>query len=382
MKVIVAFDSFKGCMDAARACRAAARGIAAAGRLVSIVEKPMADGGEGTAGILLRAKAGQWIERRVAGPLPGVEVDARFAWFPKSREAVVDMAAASGLELLSPDRYDPRNATTRGTGELIAEAIRIGAGKIMLAVGGSATMDGGAGALSALGWRFLDSSGVWLIPGGGELERIAAVFPPSRGSPAACPEALPEMVLLCDVENTLCGEEGAARRFGPQKGADPDVVELVERGLLHLARLAAAATGREILDLPCGGSGGGIAAGLHAFLGAEIRRGASEVIQAISLESALADADCVVTGEGCFDEQSLRGKVVSAIAARLKKSRTRLFVLAGRVALPPSTWRRMGIEAALPITKRGEPLAPALACGEERLFEAGRKLARDFFISD
>lgn len=381
MKVIAAFDSFKGSMDAFQASRAAALGFAAARPGLAAIEKPLADGGEGTAKILLDALDGEWVPARVSGPIEGRAVDAGFAWFPQSREAVVEMASASGLERLDPGRYAPLQATTRGTGELIAAAIDLGARKIRLAVGGSATIDGGTGALSALGWRFVDRTGSLVGPGGGELGKIAAVLPPGKRSAVGLPERFPPIELLCDVSNPLCGDRGAARFFGPQKEADPQAVVKLEEGLRHLARLAPAASGSSILDLPCGGAGGGIVAGFHAFLGAGVVMGIDAVLDATGFDSTLHDADCVVTGEGCFDSQSLCGKVIAGVAARLRGKGKRLFVLAGRVDLPPEAWRALGIEAALSLEGDDDPPVPALPRGTEQLRHAAARLADEYFDS-
>ncbi|MEZ4598844.1 MAG: glycerate kinase [Syntrophotaleaceae bacterium] len=362
MKVVVALDSFKGSLTAMEACDLVARVLRSRYPRWQVVTRPMADGGEGTAAVLRAAAGGQWVRLpRVTGPLPGMVVPAGYAWLHQSRTAVVEMAAASGLALLPKSLRNPLLTTTFGTGELIADAMQRGAEEIYLALGGSATVDGGTGAALALGWRFLDRRGMAFFPRGGTLQRIRRILPPAK--------RFPRIEVLCDVSNPLCGPKGAARVFGPQKGATPAMVLQLETGLRHLADLMRRQTGKEMLQLPGGGAAGGFGAGAAVFFGGHLVSGVSAVVKATGLEAALEKADWVITGEGCFDEQSLHGKVVSGVrdAARSKGVKTAL--LAGRVKLPEKAWRAEGIsfsEAAA-----GEDL------DEERaLAEAGSLLSK------
>ncbi|MEJ2704116.1 MAG: glycerate kinase, partial [Sedimentisphaerales bacterium] len=312
MKIVIATDSFKGTLRAEEVCRIIAEVIRGALRDAEILQKPMADGGEGTAKAMLAATGGQWIPRTVMGPLEQMRVPAGFARLPDGA-TVVEMASASGLERLSPEQMDPIRATTYGTGELIQAAIEYGASKILLAVGGSATVDGGVGAATALGWRFLDERGAPVPLGGGGLERIARIVPPASllrpvdgGEPAA-------VEVLCDVDNPLCGEKGAARVYGPQKGATPEMVERLEAGLAHLARLVREQLGRDIANVPGAGAAGGLAAGAIAFMNATLVSGIETMMAHSDLRRELESADWVITGEGCFDRQSLSGKVVAGV---------------------------------------------------------------------
>jgi len=343
MKIVVALDSFKGSLTAVQACEIVVEAIRATVPGAEVVAKPMADGGEGTAAVLMAATGGQWVGRTVMGPLPEMQVEAGFVWLPatdatqmadgESAEqlirspqstirnqkgaALVEMATASGLPLLRPEQRNPLRATTYGTGELIRAAIDCGADHILLAIGGSATVDGGVGAAMALGWKFLAEDGREIGLGGGQLMRIARIVPPDGDTSARASQEVPglecadlkletsnsELVVevLCDVDNPLTGEHGAARVFGPQKGATPEMVGQLDAGLAHLARLVREQLGRDITRLPGAGAAGGLAAGAVAFHGARLASGIEAVMAQTYLREAVADADWVLTGEGCFD---------------------------------------------------------------------------------
>jgi glycerate kinase len=369
MKIVVAFDKFKSSLSATEACEIVGRALRDSIPGAHIVLKPMADGGEGTAVALHAALGGKWITRHVAGPLPGTRRAARYLWQPRERLAVVEMAQASGLALLSARQRNPLRTTTYGTGELLADAARRGARRIWLTVGGSATIDGGVGAAMALGWRFFDSSGRTLGQGGRHLERIARIESPARI------QHFPRVTVLCDVDNPLCGKHGAARVFGPQKGATPAMVARLDAGLRNLAALAKSQTGRDILRLPGGGAAGGLAAGAAAFMNAELVPGIETVMAASALADELDDADWLITGEGQFDEQSLRGKVVAGVASLARKSGTKVAVLAGRVKLHGKDWKKTGVEAAIAITPKLMSTEAAVKRTKQLLFAAARKLA-------
>lgn len=369
MKILIAMDSFKGRLTAAEACSAVASGIREVRPRIEIVECPMADGGEGTAQAFMAALGGEWIEERVTGPLPDMQVDAGYARLP-STGSLVEMAAASGLTLLTAEKLDPLRTTTLGTGELLRAAAERGAERLWLAVGGSATVDGGVGAATALGWTFTDRQGRSIGYGGGELERIESISPPRRLQ-------LPPIEVLCDVDNPLCGEEGAARVYGPQKGASPETVERLEAGLSHLAAVVERELGKEIRDLPGGGAAGGLAAGSVAFMNAVLSSGVEAVMRVSRVEEQLATADWVVTGEGRFDEQSLHGKVVSGLSSLAREYGTRVAVLAGSVELSPEALARSGISALEIASPADIPLEKALAQAESLLVDAARRFARD-----
>ena len=370
MKIVVALDKFKGSLIAPQACRIVRDALLSARPELEVVVKPMADGGDGTAEALHSALDSEWISLRVTGPMQGMDVGAKYLWIENGRMAVVEMASASGLVLLNPQQRNPLETTTYGTGELIRDAIKRGARKILLGVGGSATVDGGVGAAMALGWQFLDANSKPVGHGGGELERIARILPPAAPrSPRSTFE------VLCDVDNPLCGEQGAARVFGPQKGATPAMVERLDAGLRHLAVLVKTQLGKDIAEAPGAGAAGGLAAGAIAFMDAHLVPGVDAVADAIDLDSALRGADWAITGEGCFDEQSLCGKVVSGVAKRARKFGVKVAVLAGSVALAEREWREHDIEIALATQPEGISLESALADAKELLAEQARDLA-------
>lgn len=230
MKIVIAMDSFKGTLRSDEACEIVADAIVECAPGSKVVTKPMADGGEGTARAMMKAANGRWVPRTVIGPLPDMQVEAGFAWFDADSTALVEMASASGLELLAEEQMDPLKTTTYGTGQLVKSSQEYGARKILLAVGGSATVDGGVGAAIALGWVFSDRQGKPVPFGGQALEQIADIVRPND-------LRLVPVEVLCDVDNPLCGEHGAARVYGPQKGATPQMVERLEKGLGRLAGL-------------------------------------------------------------------------------------------------------------------------------------------------
>lgn len=367
MKIVIAMDSFKESMTAKRVCEVVAESIRSVLPQARIIIKPMADGGEGTAQAMMAAGGGQWIKKNVTGPLPDMKVDAGFVWYAADKTAVVEMAAASGLELLKPALRNPMKTTTYGAGELIAASIKYGAKKVLLAVGGSATVDGGTGAAAAMGWKFLDKDGKEIRPCGGELNRISKIIPPAPIDV--------QVDVLCDVDSPLCGEYGAARFYSPQKGATPQMVEELEAGLIHLAELVMKEFGRDIKNVPGSGASGGLAAGAIAFMNAHLVSGIETVMARAKLKDAVSDADWVITGEGRFDNQSLQGKVVSGIVRMSKSSAGKVAVLAGQVLLKPDEYQAFGIADAIGCMKENMTLEYAIKNGEKLLAQAAKELA-------
>ncbi len=337
----------KGSLSAPEACDAVRRGLLDVCPTARVRVQPMADGGEGTARVLIAARDGRWIRCRTMGPRSDRKVDAGYGWWQNEAGeavAVVEMATASGLALLDRAERDPLQTTTFGTGQLLEAAARRGARHVWLAVGGSATVDGGVGAAKALGWRFLDATGKDVGLGAGGLERIARIEPPALDEPSR-PVALPPITVLCDVDNPLLGIEGAARVFGPQKGAAPDVVERLERGLSSLADAIERDVGTDVRALPGGGAAGGLAAGAAAFFGAALEPGFEVIADATGLDGSIEGSAWVVTGEGRFDTQSLRGKVVSGVARRAARQDVPVAVIAGRAEVGEQEAARHGISA-------------------------------------
>ncbi len=367
MKIVVACDSFKGSLPARAVCETLAAALQQARPGTELVVLPLADGGEGTVDAVLDTLAGQWVSVDVMGPLPHLTIEAGFGWFTCPPRALVEMAAASGLDLIRPDQRNPLVTTTYGTGQLLKAAFLHDA-PVFLAVGGSATVDGGVGAAMALGWRFLDAAGKPLGFGGGALEQLARIVPPpDRRHPA--------VTVLSDVTNPLCGPQGAARIFGPQKGARPADVEQLARGLENLARVVERDLGIALADLPGGGAAGGLAAGAHAFFGADIRSGGHWVREVVDLRAQLADADWVVTGEGCFDATSLQGKVLSGVLEDARETGTRVAVVAGSVKLAEADWQAAGVSAVYPLCDGSVSEAFALDHTPELLAERATQFA-------
>jgi glycerate 2-kinase len=327
VRVLVAPDKFKGTLTAGQAARAIAAGWRRSDPDVEIDLAPMADGGEGTLDTLVEAMRGRRLTRRVTGPL-GDPVDADLALIPSKDGplGVVEMARASGLGLIAGSRRDPLRATTRGTGELILAAAEEGARVVLVAIGGSATNDGGAGMAQAVGVRLLDERGQDLPGGGAALLRLARIdatglHPLVRSL---------RVVVATDVDNPLTGPLGASAVYGPQKGASPEDVATLDRALAHYAAVIHRDLGIDVRDVPGAGAAGGLGAGLMAFLGARLRRGAEVVIDAVGLESRVERSDVVVTGEGTFDAQSLRGKAPAAVLTLARAHGVPAVVLCGR----------------------------------------------------
>ena len=378
MKVVVATDSFKGTLQAYEASEIIANAISECVPEAQLVIKPMADGGEGTARAMIKAANGQWIPQTVVGPLAHMQVEAGFAWFA-DKTALVEMASASGLELLSKRQMDPLKTTTYGTGQLIKAALEYGARKILLAVGGSATVDGGLGAATALGWKFLDHNDNPIPLGGAGIEKIARIVKPDPASSAAAiADSSVPVEVLCDVDNPLCGEHGAARVYAPQKGATPQMVEQLERGLAHLAKLVRKQLHCDIENVPGAGAAGGLAAGAIAFTIATIVSGIETVMARSNLRAELESADWVITGEGAFDRQSLYGKVVSGILKMACQSNTRLAVLAGQVNIPQQEYEKIGIAAAISSRPDNMPLDRALENSRALLYSAAQRFAEQY----
>jgi glycerate 2-kinase len=322
MKVVIAPDKFKRTLSAPQAAAAMAAGVRHAVPEVEIELVPLADGGEGTAECLQRTLGGESVTAGATDAL-GRPMATSYAMLSDG-SAAIDMAAASGLHLIEPSPHSALTATTFGTGELIRHAAREGATRLLVGVGGSAGTDGGTGAARAIGWRFVDVDGDQLQPGGGELTSLARVIPPARGFD------LP-VVGICDVMNPLVGPKGAARVFGPQKGARPEDVERLESGSQRLAEVLRESLGIEIATGPGAGAGGGMGAGLLAFFDASLRAGFDFVSETLRLEEVISAGDLVVTGEGSLDPQSSLGKVVGGVARLARRHGVPCVAVAGRV---------------------------------------------------
>lgn len=326
MRIVVAVDSFKGSMRSDEAGAIIGGGLREGLPDAEIVEIPVADGGEGTTDAVVRATGGELRSVQVTGPM-GEPVAACYGMLPDGRTAVLEMASASGIELVPRGRLDPMRATTFGTGELIRAALDAGAREIIIGVGGSATVDGGLGMAQALGYGLLTATGADCGFGGAALPTVAAV-----DAMGVVPElGYARVRVACDVTNPLLGERGAARVFGPQKGAGPADVDELERGLAHLAEVWL----REGLLSSVGeagdGAAGGLGAGLRAFCRAELCSGAELVAELTGFDREIRDADLLVTGEGRSDEQTADGKLCAVLAAKARAAGAKTILVSGAV---------------------------------------------------
>lgn len=375
LKIVAAPDKFRGSLSAAEAAKAMAIGARRADPSIRVIEIPMADGGEGTVEALVAATGGSFRSVRVKGPL-GDPVEARFGLLGDGVTAALEMASASGLALIGRDRRDPWNASTRGTGELLIAAIEAGASRILLGIGGSATNDGGAGFAQALGYRLLDASGRDLPPGGGALDRLdridsAGLDPRIRGV---------VVQVACDVDNPLCGTRGASAIFGPQKGADPGMVGKLDRNLEYFTRIIERDLGVHEATRPGAGAAGGLGLGSIAFAGATLEPGVTLVARAVGLETAMKDADLVLTGEGAIDISSSGGKTAVGVARIAKASNVPVIGLAGAIGAGADSVLNLGIDAYMSLCNRPMSLDSALAQASELLVSASEQAVRIFLL--
>jgi glycerate kinase len=373
MRVVIAPDKFKGSLTALQAAQAMARGVMRAVKDASVDLIPMADGGEGTVDALVAATGGSHHEVWVTGPL-GAKVLARFGLLGDGRTAAIEMAAASGLVLAPREERNPLIATTRGTGELLLEAIAAGARRVILGIGGSATNDGGAGLGQALGYGLLDAEGHELGPGGGSLGRLARIDRPERRAEFDGIEVL----VACDVTNPLCGPEGASAVYGPQKGATPEMVKVLDANLRHLAGVIARDLGISIAELPGSGAAGGLGGGLVAFAGGRLERGVDLIIDAVNLAGRLGGADLCLTGEGAIDEQSAFGKTAVGVGRLARSLGCPTLALAGTIGPGAEAVLEQGIDAYFSICAGPIGLEQAMAQAGELLERVTEQVLRGF----
>ena len=381
LRVVVAPDSFGGALDSVGVAEAIATGWRRARPDDVIIAAPMADGGEGTLAAVAAALGERAVRRSapVHDPL-GREVQADWLLLDEGRSAFIEMAAASGLAWLTVAGRTPasaRVASTRGTGELLLAALDAGVTSLVLGLGGSATTDGGAGLLSALGVRFLDVAGRELPAGGAALARLARIdasgLDPRLGDV--------ELVTASDVTNPLTGPPGAAAVYAPQKGADEAAVDELDAALAVFGAAIEAATGRAVSDLPGAGSAGGTGAALLGFTNATMRPGFEVVAELVRLQAALGEADLVITGEGRADEQTLAGKTAMGVAQLAREAGVPVVLLCGGLGPGAEVLETAGLfDLVQPIPDRPMPLADAIADTERLLVNAAERLARSVGI--
>lgn len=355
MKIVIAPDSFKDSLSAADVAQAIARGLVEVFPSAELVQCPMADGGEGTVDAILAALDGERRQTIVSGPL-GSDVTAHWGWSPESRTAIIEMAEASGLQLVPVAQRNACITSTRGTGQLIVEALDAGAEKIVLTIGGSATNDGGAGMLTALGVRFYDAQENHLAPGGlalADLARIdlSAVDPRLHSV---------SFEIAADVDNPLCGPQGASFTFARQKGASPEQIQSLDNALAHYADCCAAILEYDVRDEPGAGAAGGMGFAAKAFLKAGFRPGVEVVAELAGLAEKVRGADLVITGEGSCDFQTLRGKTPMGVARVAQKHGVPVVILAGTLGEGYEALYQHGIAAAFSVVSG--PMTLAQAC--------------------
>jgi glycerate kinase len=371
MKIVIAPDSFKDSLSAEAVATAIALGLAEVWPDATLVKCPMADGGEGTVESILAACEGELRSASVQGPL-GIQVDAHWGWLPHTHTAIIEMAEASGLQLVPLGQRDACISSTFGTGELIRAAFDAGAQRIILAIGGSATNDAGAGALQALGVRLLDAQGQTLQPGGLALAQLARIDL-SEMDPRL---ASVRFEIAADVNNPLCGPHGASAIFGPQKGASLEQVRQLDQALGHFAGICAQALGKDLRDEPGSGAAGGLGFAAKAFLGAQFRAGVEVVADLVGLEEAVRDADLVITGEGRFDAQTLRGKTPFGVARIARQQGVPVIVIAGTLGEGYQQMYEHGVDAAFALASGPMTLEQACVDAPRLLQDRARDIAR------
>ncbi|ORB61182.1 glycerate kinase [Mycolicibacterium tusciae] len=371
MKIVLAPDSFKESMTATEAVAAMSAGVQQVLPDAECIGVPMADGGEGTVDAVVDALHGQHIAAQVSGPL-GATITARYGYIPLRQLAVIEMAAASGLELVPPDERDVLRASTFGVGQLISSALDRGAEEILIGLGGSATNDGGAGMLTALGASFVDADGATLEPGGAALRHL------DRIDVSGLDPRLRDVRInvATDVTAPLLGPTGASAVFGPQKGATPADVQTLESALTQLASVTSATLGKASPQLPGNGAAGGLGFALVEFLGADSKPGVDEVAATVGLEQAVRGADWVFTGEGSVDAQTVMGKTPFGVAQAATRNGARVVIFAGRVAPDAYVLLEHGVERLVAITAEGTPIEQALREGAESLTRATAEVCR------
>jgi glycerate 2-kinase len=372
--ILIAPNAFKNALEAAAAAEAIRRGLRQSKLRCTTECFPVGDGGDGTAALMIKKCGGKIFKAKVSDPL-GRKINATFGLIDKGKTAVIELADASGLRLLRKNEFDPLRTSTFGTGELIKSALDKKARKLILGVGGSATVDGGVGILQALGVRFLDARGK-VLPNSPEnmihLESIDLSGLDKRM--ARC-----ILTILCDVENPLLGKHGAAKVFGPQKGATPSAVKKLEAGLKFFSEIIFRQTGRKIAKMKHGGAAGGVPAGLSGLLNANLANGIGHFLGVTHFDAALRKADLVVTGEGSIDEQTLHGKGPFGVALRAKRKNIPVIGLAGKISVKRNSRLKEYFDLLLPISDEAVKLETAMQRTAQNLrrtaMELGNSLA-------
>ena len=370
MKIVIAPDSFKESLSAVEAAAQIEAGFREVFPEADYVRIPIADGGEGTVAAMVAATGGRLVDVAVSGPL-GEQVDAFYGVTGDEQTAVIEMAAASGLALVPVERRNPMLTSSYGTGELIRHALDAGLRQFMIGIGGSATNDAGVGMLQALGVRFLDGRGREIGSGGGALAGLARI------DPSALDARLEEsrVLVACDVNNPLTGPKGASAVFGPQKGADAEMVEVLDANLKLFAERVAKDLDRPVAEIPGAGAAGGMGAALLAFLDAELKPGIQIVIAAVGLEEAVIGADLVMTGEGRIDGQSIHGKAPVGVARIAARHGVPVIAIAGSLGSGADQVRSQGISALFSLVQGPCSLQESLLAAADNLRSTASNVA-------
>ena len=374
--IVLAPDSFKESMTAKEVCEAMERGIRTANSQIRCIHVPMADGGEGTMQSLVDATGGRVYSKEVVGPL-GNNVVAEYGILGNGEIGVIEMASASGIHLVDSEKRNPLITTTFGTGQLIKACLDKGVKKLLIGIGGSATNDGGAGFIQALGGRSLDENGDDLSYGGGALAKLHTI------DLSNLDERLKyvSVEVACDVNNPLCGKEGASYVFGPQKGATREMIEILDQNLSHYAEVIKEQLGKDVISKAGAGAAGGLGAGLMAFLDVKLKSGIEMVIEYANLEEKVRDADMVWTGEGSIDFQTQYGKTPLGVAMIAKKYNKSVIALAGRVGNDIDVLYDKGIDAIFGIMRGVTSIEEALVKGPENVEKTSENIIRLLNIS-
>lgn len=370
MKIVIAPDSFKESLSAVQVADEIEAGFRSVFPEALYLKRPVADGGEGTVAALVAATQGRIVAAHVRGPL-GEETEACWGILGDGHTAVVEMAAASGLALVPPERRNPLQTTSYGFGQLLRQVLDQGLRRLVIGIGGSATNDGGVGMLQALGARFLDKRGREIGPGAAALEDLAQID--LAGLDARLRDC--RLEVACDVDNPLLGPHGASRVFGPQKGATPQMVERLEAHLSHLAKVVARDLHQDMTKIKGGGAAGGMGAALNVFLHAQLRPGIAMISEAIGLEEALLDADLVITGEGRMDAQTAHGKAPAGVAALARRQGVPVLGIAGSLGEGVEVLYRQGFTALFSVVPGPVSLEEALDRAADNLRATARDVA-------
>jgi glycerate 2-kinase len=374
MKIVIAPDSFKGSLSAVEAAQAIEGGIQKAFPDSNTLCLPVADGGEGTLDTLVSSTNGQKVPVLVTGPL-GQKVEAEYGILGDGKTCVIEMARASGISLIPREKLNPLKATTYGTGELIKQALNDGFTSFILALGGSATNDGGAGMLQALGLTLLDEHGNRISTGGAELKKISSIdISQFDERIQGC-----KFLIASDVENPLIGPQGASHVFGAQKGATPEMVQILDICLTHWADEVEKVTGVHLHDLPGAGAAGGIGGAFQAFFPSRMRRGIDIVIEHTGLHKALKGADLVITGEGQVDFQTASGKTPMGVAQAAKIQNIPTIILAGSIGIGIDVLYQYGIVSVNSIMNKPMTLNEAIENAADLLAQSAEQVVRSFF---